>query len=49
MYDIKNMILSNGKCKERLDEANSLCRRFGPNGRNSGRIERAERLLKAKG
>ena len=25
---------SSGKCKKRLDEANSLCRRFGPNGGN---------------
>ena len=25
--------LGGGKCQERLDEANSLCRRFGPNGK----------------
>ena len=32
--------LSNGKWKERLDEANSWCRWFGSNGGNNGRIER---------
>ena len=32
--------LSNEKCEESLDEANSLRRRFGPNGGNYERIER---------